>query len=312
MENEIVVGVDVAKDHLDLYWHPSGERLTVPNSAPAHREIAERLSVDKPKLIVLEATGGFEAPLVAVLASAQLPVVVANPRQVRDFAKATGRLAKTDAMDAKVLALFGEAVKPEVRSVPDPTARALRALVDRRRQLIEMLTAERNRLALAQGAVRKDLQAHIDWLETRLGRIEDELQQAISASPVWREKENLLKSVPGIGDVTACTLLAELPELGQLNRRKIAALVGVAPFNRDSGAFRGSRSIRGGRASVRTVLYMAALAASRHNPLIRAFYQRLRASGKRAKVALVACMRKLLSILNVMVKNNSTWGFAHA
>jgi transposase len=312
MEKEIVVGVDVAKDHLDVYWHPSEERLTVPNSITGHREIAQRLASDGAKLIVLEATGGFEAPLVGVLASAQLPVVVVNPRQVRDFAKATGRLAKTDAMDAKVLALFGEAVKPEVRSLPDPTAKALQALVDRRRQIIEMLTAERNRLALAQGAVKKDLQAHIDWLMSRLGKIDDELKEAINESPVWREKENLLRSVPGIGDVTACTLLAELPELGKLNRRKIAALVGVAPFNRDSGAFRGSRSIRGGRSSVRTALYMAVLAASRHNPLIKAFYQRLRANGKRAKVALVACMRKLLGILNVMLKTNTHWGFAHA
>lgn len=312
MEKEIVVGVDVAKDHLDVYWHPSGERLTVPNSIAGHREIAQRLASDEAKLIVLEATGGFEAPLVGVLASAQLPVVVVNPRQVRDFAKATGRLAKTDAMDAKVLALFGEAVKPEVRPLADPTAKALQALVDRRRQIIEMLTAERNRLALAQGAVKKDLQAHIDWLMSRLGKIDGELKEAINGSPVWREKENLLRSVPGIGDVTACTLLAELPELGKLNRRKIAALVGVAPFNRDSGAFRGSRSIRGGRSSVRTALYMAVLAASRHNPLIRAFYQRLRANGKRAKVALVACMRKLLGILNVMLKTNTHWGFAHA
>lgn len=312
MEKEIVVGVDVAKDHLDVYWHPSGVRLAVPNSIQGHRELADRLSAEPLKLIVLEATGGYEAPLVAALASAQLPVVVANPRQVRDFARATGRLAKTDAMDAKVLALFGEAVKPEVRQMPDPTAKALRALVDRRRQLIEMLTAERNRSALAQGAVRKDLQAHIEWLARRLDGIDGELKKAIHESPVWREKENLLLSVPGIGDVTACTLLAELPELGRLNRRKIAALVGVAPFNRDSGSFRGSRSIRGGRASVRTALYMAVLAASRFNPRIRAFYQRLRANGKRAKVALVACMRKLLGILNVMLKNNTAWGFANA
>lgn len=309
---ESVVGIDVSKEQLDVFFHPGGERLALANEPQGHRELRKRLSGERPRLVVLEATGGYEVPLVAALAGAGLPVVVANPRQVRDYARATGRLAKTDALDAQVLALFGEAVKPEVRPVADPTLKALEALVDRRRQLIEMLTAERNRFTLATGAVKTDLQAHIDWLIKRLSGIDDDLKKTVQASEVWREKENLLKTVPGIGDVTACTLLAELPELGQLNRRKIAALVGVAPFNRDSGNMRGVRRIWGGRKSVRTALYMATLVATRYNPVIKAFYERLKAGGKKKKVALVACMRKLLSILNVMLKNGTAWEPAHA
>lgn len=305
--NESVVGVDVSKDRLDAFWHPTGEIQSFDNDLEGHRELRKHLVAERPKLIVIEATGGFEMPVVGALAAAQLPVVVVNPRQVRDFAKATGRLAKTDAMDAQVLALFGEAVKPEIRPIADPTVKALAALVDRRRQLIEMLVAERNRYTLAVGPIKTDLESHIQWLMKRLSGIDDELKRTIQESDVWREKENLLKSVPGIGDVTACTLLAELPELGTLNRRKIAALVGVAPFNRDSGKMRGTRSVWGGRKHVRTALYMATLVATRYNPVIRAFYQRLRANGKKAKVALVACMRKLLTILNVMVRNGTVW-----
>jgi transposase len=244
---------------------------------------------------------------VAALGSAGLPVVVVNPRQVRDFAKATGKLAKTDAIDAEILALFAERVRPEIRELTTEAAQELEDLLSRRRQIREMIHAERNRLEHARGAVRKDVTEHIRYLEKRLGRVDSNLEQRIRESPFWRAKEDLLRSVPGIGPVVSRTLIAELPELGRLSRQEIAALVGVAPLNRDSGRWRGRRSTWGGRASVRAVLYMAAVVASRHNAAIRQFYLRLRVAGKPAKVALVACMRKLLVILNSMVRNGRPW-----
>jgi len=301
------VGIDVAKAQLDLACRPTGEAWSVPNEDAGIRSVVERLQGLGPTLIVLEATGGYEAAVVAALATAGLPVVVANPRQVRDFAKAIGQLAKTDRLDAAVLALFAERVRPAPRPLPDEAAQALDALLTRRRQLIGMLTAERNRLLVARAAVRRDLQQHIRWLERRLAAADGELHTAVKASPVWRVKDDLLQSVPGIGRVVSLTLLAELPELGRLSHKEIAALVGVAPLNRDSGSLRGKRLVYGGRAPVRAALYMAALVAAKWNPVIRAFYQRLRRAGKPAKVALTACMRKLLVILNAMARSGTPW-----
>lgn len=303
----LFIGIDVAKAQLEFACRPTGETGTVPNAEAGIRDLVARCQTLGPALIVLEATGGYEAAVVAALATAGLPVVVANPRQVRDFAKAIGQLAKTDRLDAAVLALFAERVRPAPRPLPDEAAQALDALLTRRRQLIGMLTAERNRLLVARAAVRRDLQQHIRWLERRLAAADGELHTAVKASPVWRVKDDLLQSVPGIGRVVSLTLLAELPELGRLTHKEIAALVGVAPLNRDSGTLRGKRLVYGGRAPVRAALYMAALVASKWNPVIRAFYQRLRRAGKPAKVALTACMRKLLVILNAMVRSGATW-----
>ena len=301
------VGVDVAKAQLEFAVRPSGETGTVANDETGIRELVTRCHGLPPTLIVLEATGGYEAATVAALATAGLPVVVANPRQVRDFAKATGQLAKTDTLDAQVLALFAERVRPAPRILPDATVQALDALLTRRRQLLGMLTAEQNRLLVAAPAVRRDLQQHIRFLERRVREADGELHAAVKASPAWRVKDDLLQSVPGVGRVVSLTLLAELPELGRLSHKEIAALVGVAPLNRDSGTLRGKRLVYGGRAPVRAALYMAALVASRCNPMIRAFYQRLRAAGKPAKVALTACMRKLLTILNAMARSGTPW-----
>jgi transposase len=286
---------------------PAGQSESVSNDEAAIRVLVKRLEEIRPALIVLEATGGIERQLTRALASAELPVVVVNPRQVRDFAKATGQLAKTDSIDAEVLARFGEAVRPALRPLPDEVTLELRALIARRRQITEMMVAERNRLSGASHGVRKRINAHIRWLEAELDRADNDLDQSIRQSPIWRENEDLLRSVPGIGPVISRTLLAELPELGHLNRKQIAALVGIAPLNRDSGTLRGHRTIWGGRASVRAVLYMAALVASRRNAVIRAFYKRLRNAGKAPKVALVACMRKLLTILNAMIKHKTRW-----
>lgn len=308
MSERPIVGIDVSKDRLDVFVHPTRKLFAVDNDPNGHASLRESLGSQQPSLVILEATGGYEMAVVAVLAAAGLPVVVANPRQVRDFARATGRLAKTDALDAEVLALFGEAVKPPVRAITDESTRELEALVVRRRQILEMLGAENNRLAQAKGAVKRDVQEHVDWLKKRLKGIDGDLDRTVRESPVWREKESLLRSVPGIGTIVAKTLMAELPELGRLNRREIAALAGVAPMNRDSGMMTGRRTIYGGRRSVRGALYMAALVGSRRNPVIRAFYQRLRKAGKRGKVALTACMRKLLTILNAMIKTRTAWG----
>jgi transposase len=266
-----------------------------------------RLQAIAPQLIVLEATGSYQRAVVAALAAAGLPVAVVNPRQARDFAKATGQLAKTDALDARALAHFAEAVRPMPRPLPDTQADELRALLARRRQLVTMRTAEQNRLGSAPPRLQPDIQAHITWLNTRLTTLDDDLDTTLRASPVWREREELLRSVPGIGPVCARTLLLDLPELGTLNRQRLAALVGVAPLNRDSGTLRGSRTTWGGRAHVRATVYMSTLVAVRYNPVFKAFYERLRAAGKAAKVALTACMRKLLTILNAMVKHHAPW-----
>lgn len=306
-ESSIFVGIDVSKARLDIARRPSGESESVSNDQAGIQTLIKRLGALQPALIVLEATGGLERGVTRALASAELPVVVVNPRQVRDFAKATGQLAKTDRIDALVLARFGQALRPSVRPLPDEVTLELRALIARRRQITEMIVAERNRLSVASKAVSKRIDAHLRWLETELGRADKDLDQSIRQSPIWQENQDLLKSVPGIGPIVSRTLLAELPELGELNRRQIAALAGVAPFNCDSGKLQGRRAIWGGRASVRAVLYMAALVASRRNAVIQALYQRLLKAGKARKVALVACMRKLLTILNAMIKHKTRW-----
>jgi transposase len=306
-ESSIFVGIDVSKARLDIAMRPSGESESVNNDKAGIQTLVKRLRTIQPALIVLEATGGIERCVTRALASAELPVVVVNPRQVRDFAKASGQLAKTDRIDALVLARFGQALRPSVRPLPDEVTLELRALIARRRQITEMIVAERNRLSAASKAVRKRIDAHLRWLEAELGHADKDLDQRIRQSPIWQENQDLLKSVPGIGPIVSRTLLAELPELGELNRRQIAALVGVAPFNRDSGALKGRRAIWGGRASVRAVLYMAALVATRRNAVIRTVYQRLLHAGKARKVALVACMRKLLTILNAMIKHKTRW-----
>lgn len=303
----VFVGIDVSKDRLDVALRPMSDHWAVANQDSDIATLVARLRRHAPTLIVLEATGGLELPLTGELAAAGLPVVVVNPRQVRDFAKATGRLAKTDTLDAAVLAQFAEAVRPAVRPLPDAETQALSALLTRRRQLIEMCTAEKNRLGSALPPVHRGIRTHIAWLDRRLAEIDEDLAHTIRESPLWREKDDLLQSTPGVGPVLARTLLASLPELGTLTHKQIAALVGVAPLNRDSGTFRGTRRVWGGRAHVRAVLYMSALAASRFNPVIRTFYQRLCAAGKAKKVALTACMRKLLTILNAMLKHQTPW-----
>jgi transposase len=301
------VGIDVAKGHLDWALRPGGDHGQVPNDAAGWHTLVQHLPPLQPALVVLEATGGLEVPVVAAQATAGLPVAVVNPRQVRDFAKATGQLAKTDALDAALLARFAEAVRPEPRPLPDAATQVLDALLGRRRQLVEMLTAERTRQLGALPAVQADLAAHIRWLEQRLRDLDRDLQDQVRQSPVWRERDQLLRSVPGVGPVLALTLLAELPELGQLDRKRIAALVGVAPLNRDSGTLRGRRTTWGGRRVVRAVLYMATLVATRHNAVIRARYQRLVAAGKPKKVALVACMHQLVLILNAILAHHTPW-----
>jgi transposase len=257
--------------------------------------------------MVLEATGGLERAATAALATAGLPVVVVNPRQARDFARATGQLAKTDALDARALAHFADVIRPTPRPLPDAQTQALRALLGRRQPLIVMRTAEQNRLAGTCGRIQTDIEAHITWLNERLATLDDDLETLLRASPLWRENDDLLQSTPGIGPVCARTFLLELPELGTLTRQQMAALVGVAPLNGDSGTLRGRRMIWGGRAHVRTVLYMGTLVATRYNPQIKAFYERLLAAGKVKKVALTACMRKLLTILNAMLKHRTPW-----
>jgi transposase len=274
--------------------------------------MADFIKPFSPLLIVFEATGGLETASVGMLAAKGLPVVVINPRQVRDFAKATGRLAKTDAIDAHVIARFGEAVRPEVRPLKDEETKKLAALITRRRQIVEMITAEKNRLSRTTPWTLKDIQNHVAWLEKCLKKADKNLNDLLRKSPVWREKDDILQSTPGVGPVLSMTLLSNLPELGALNRKQIAALVGVAPLNRDSGSFRGKRMIWGGRASIRSVLYMSVTCAIRFNPVIKKFYQRLRDAGKLHKVAMTACMRKLLVILNTMIKNRTCWGTVNA
>lgn len=305
------VGIDVAKDRLDVHVRPSGEVFAVARDGQGLAQLASRLEALEPKLIVLEATGGFEVTVAAALAAAKLPLAVVNPRQIRDFARSTGKLAKTDALDAAAIAHFAEAIHPEPRPLPDEQSQALGELVARRRQVVEMVVAENHRRRqLTQRPVIKRLDRHLAILQEELSAIERDLDETIRGTPAWRESEDLLKTVPGIGNATARTLLAELPELGHLDRKQIAALVGVAPLNRDSGKMRGKRAVWGGRAPVRAALYMAALVASRRNPVIAAFYKRLRAAGKPAKVALTACMRKLLTILNAILRDRQPWQHA--
>ena len=308
MEQEAVyAGIDVSKNHVDVAVRPTGQRWTISNDAPGIRELVSRLKALDPAIVVLESTGGLELPSVAALAAAALPVAIVNPRQVRDFARATGTLAKTDALDAVALAHFADAVRPVVRPLKDAETQVLSSLVARRHQVVSIVVAEKNRLGSAIAAVRPRIEAHIAWLEQELSDIDEGLRQTLRSSPEWREKDDIMRSVPGVGEQLSLALLSQLPELGTLNRRQVAALVGVAPFNRDSGTLRGKRQIWGGQARLRAVLYMGALAASRFNPVIRDFYQRLLAAGKPKKVALTACMRKLLVILNSMLKSRSHW-----
>jgi transposase len=303
----LYVGLDVSKDRLDGACRP-GDPFQAGNDPEGLRGLVERLRGLPVALIVLEATGGYELPAVAALATAGLPVAVVNPRQVRDFAKAVGRLAKNDRIDAAVLAWFAEAVKPPARPLPAKETRALDALLARRGQLLEMRVMEQNRLsACRDDAIRADLQAHIDWLNEHVSQADRELGEAIRRQPLWQARDDLQQSVPGIGSVVSRTLLAALPELGQLPGRKVAALVGLAPFDDDSGRRRGARRVAGGRAEVRAKLYMAALVASRHNPVLREFYERLRRAGKKAKVALTAVARKLLTIVNAVVRSGRPW-----
>jgi transposase len=305
--SQVFVGIDVAKAQLDIALRPTGERWTVTNDEPGIAALVTRLQAVLPTLIVLEATGGYHRAVVAALVAAALPVVVVNPRQVRDFAKATGQLAKTDVLDACAVAHFAEAVRPVPRPLPDAQTEELRALLARRRQLIAMRTAAQNRLEHAPRRLRADIEAHIAWLDQHVAVLDNDLDTTLRASPVWREREPLYRSVPSIGPVCARPLVLDLPELGTLSRQRIAALVGVAPCNRDSGTLRGTRTTWGGRAHVRAVLYMSTLVAVRYNPVLKRFYERLRTAGKAAKVALTACMRKLLTILNAMVKHQKPW-----
>lgn len=307
MSQELFVGIDVSKADLQLGSFPSAPAKTFRNDEPGIEKLVGYLGKLQPSLVVLEASGGYELPLAWALAEAELPAAVVNPRQVRDFAKATGKLAKTDSIDATVLAHFAQAVRPEARPVAEGASYELKALMARRRQLIGMRTAEQNRLGAAHGSLRGMMTELMELLNQQLSVVERELRRLIRSSALWREKEQLLRSVPGVGPVLSLTLLAELPELGRLNRKEIAALVGVAPLNRDSGSHCGRRSVWGGRAQVRAVLYMATWVATRHNPTIAACYARLRAAGKQPKVAVTACMRRLLVILNAMMKAGTHW-----
>lgn len=300
------VGIDVSKGRLDVAAAPGGDRVSVP--ADELQRLVSWVGKRRPQLIVLEATGGYEREAVAALAAKGWAVAVVNPRQVRDFARATGRLAKTDAIDAGVLASFAEAVRPEPRRLRDAETEALRDLVVRRRQLLDMRKAEKNRLETAQsGAVKRGVERHLAWLDSEIATADDDLDRLIRESPSWRAEEDLLTTMPGVGPILARTIIAELPELGQLNRRQIAALVGVAPFNRDSGKMRGTRTTWGGRRSVRQVLYMATLSGVRHNPVLKAAYERMRQAGKPPKLALVACMRRLIVTLNAMLHTRQPW-----
>jgi transposase len=306
-EGPVCVGIDVAKAHFDIALRPTAEGWRVANDDTGIAPLVARMQDLQPALIVLEATGGLEVPVTAALTAAGLPVVVVNPRQAREFAKATGRLAKTDALDARGLAHVAEAVRPAPRPLPEAQTQALSAQLARRRQLLDRLTAEKNRLGRAPPTIQADIQAHIAWLERRLAALNDDLGHAIRASPVWREQDDLLQRTPGVGPVLSHTLVADLPELGTLSRQQIAALVGVAPRNRDRGTLRGQRTVWGGRAQVRAVLYMSTLVAVRYHPVLHIFYERLRRAGKAPKVALTACMRKLLTILNAMSKHRTPW-----
>lgn len=301
----VVVGIDVSKDWLDVAM--GSESLRFGNEAEGIAELTRRVRTAGVQLVVMEATGGYETQAATAIAGAGLRLAVVNPRQVRDFAKATGRLAKNDRIDARVIAAFGVAVEPQIASLPDEQMQELQGLIARRSQLVGMRVQELNRLAMTPGALRKQLKAHIAWLDKALAEVNTDLTARLRTSPVWREKDELYRSMKGIGPISSGTLMAALPELGTLDRRSIAALVGVAPFNRDSGTLRGRRVIWGGRAPVRRVLYMAATTAIRSNPAIKDFYERLTARGKPHKVAMIACTRKMLTILNAMARTNTRW-----
>ncbi len=301
-----VAGIDVSKATLDVALS-SGEVMQFGNDAGGIEELGKRLTAAAAELVVMEATGGYETAVATALVGAGFRVAVVNPRQVRDFAKASGRLAKNDRIDAQVIAEFGQAIEPEIVRLPDEDAREIGALLVRRRQLVAMRVQEVNRLGLMQGAMRKSIKAHIEWLQKEIDKLDIDITAGLRSSPAWRAKDELLRSFKGVGPVTSSTLIIELPELGQLDRREIAALVGLAPFNRDSGVMRGRRSIYGGRSHVRTKLYMAATTAIRSNPVIRSFYEQLKSRGKPHKVAMVACMRKMLTILNAMVRQSTPW-----
>lgn len=301
------LGIDVSKDRLDVFIRPTNEQIQVGNDDESIDQLVKRIEPHRPALIVMEATGPYHRLLLARLIAANLPAIAINPRQARDFAKAIGKHAKSDAIDAATLAEFADKVRPEIREVPDATTEQLDALCTRRRQLVSMMAAEKNRAQYGPATIRARIKRHIEWLEKQILELEEDLNQQIRNTPAWREKDDLLRSFKGIGPTTSHTLLAALPELGYLNRWQIAALVGVAPFSRDSGKYHGRRHVRGGRTDVRNVLYMSTLAAIRSNPVIRAFHRRLIAAGKAKKVAITACMRKLLTIINAMVRNRTAW-----
>jgi transposase len=307
MGQQKFIGIDVCKARLDVAFRPGGEALTVSNDARGIARLLKIVKSAEPDCVVLEATGGFELRLLEELSANSVPVVLVNPRQVRQFARASGRLAKTDTIDAAVLAHFAEVMQPSERLLPDAKTRELRALLARRRQLVEMITAETNRKTHALEVVRQGIAVTIRCLKRQVAILDREVAGFIQQMPAWRRKAELLRTTPGVGPITSATLLAQLPELGALNRKQIAALVGVAPFNRDSGMMRGQRRIWGGRSQVRTVLYMCTVAALRRNPVIQAFYQRLRAAGKPGHVAVVACMHKLIMILNAMLNQGTSW-----
>jgi len=309
MEKKIYIGIDVSKDMLDVAVHGDKQHWSFPNDEAGINKIVSKFRELPPALVVLEATGGFEVPLAAELGVAKIPTAVVNPRQIRDFAKSVGMLAKTDILDARIIARFAATVQPTPYPIPGIEAQELGAITARRRQIVSMITAEKNRLSTASKTVKPRIRAHINWLEKELDDVNRSLRQKVKDSPIWQEKDKLMQSVPGVGPNLSITILAELPELGTLNRKQIAALVGVAPLNRDSGTLRGKRTTWGGRATVRTAFYMATLVATRHNPLIRCFYERLCAAGKPKKVALTACMRKLLTILNAMLKYGTRWDY---
>jgi len=306
--NQLFVGIDISKDRLDVHIQPTEECYSLAHDEAGVAEVVRRVRDLGPQLVAMEATGGYEIRLAAALGSAGLPVVVVNPRQIRDYARATGQIAKTDRLDARVIAAFAGAVRPAVRPLPDDEAQQLGEVIARRRQLVDMLGAETNRRRMVRDPrLRERLKDHITWLEQAVGEVDDDLRGLVRGSVLWRETDDLLRSAPGIGEVTSFTLIADVPELGRLGRRRIAALIGVAPMNRDSGTLRGRRMVSGGRAPVRAVLYMATLSAIRYNPTIAAFYQRLRAAGRPGKVAVVAAMRKLLTILNAIVRERRPW-----
>lgn len=306
------VGIDVSKATLDVATVPSDEALCLPNDEAGCGDFVSRMKSLNPKLIVIEATGGYQNLVVGMLAAERLPIVVVNPRQTRDFAKAIGKLAKTDRIDAKTIARFAEAIKPEPRPVKDEDTQALAALINRRRQIVEMLTAEKNRLVISHQKVKDDIRETIKWLENRLKEIDTSLNDAVAKNAVLNGKAKILISCKGVGKVFSKTLMASLPELGNLNRREVGSLAGVCPFNRDSGKMKGKRTCFGGRADVRAVLYMATLSAIKHNPAIRMCYDRLVKAGKLHKVAMVACMRKLLTILNAMLRKMEKWSPEYA